>query len=376
MPYTDETVDNLIINVLTNSQYDSITTPSDTELYLITDDPDPVADVKVNGTSVVNNGEANLVTNTAYNASSNKIATMADISGGTVTSVGITNGGGLSVSGSPITSSGSITIGHSNSVTAQTTQAVYPIKIDANGHISAYGSAVTIPTVTSSYSSTGTNAVNGTAVNAALQTLDSSISATSGQAISAVTITDGKISSSSKISVGNVSHDDSASAASAVPINADQLQGYTVSSLTSALKTEIKSEIKAEIISTLFPINSIYITYTNTNPSSTLGGTWELISSVGLASNHVFGNDYSITLTGSTDSAGAKRVLYSYQGYAALDKNTYGQTKGTSVSSAGTSALSSYTALGVVSKDQAGNNPEYSGLVADTITLYTWKRTA
>ena len=63
---------------------------------------------------------------------------------GTVTSVGITNGGGLTISGSPITTSGSITVGHTNSVTAQTTQAVYPIKIDANGHISAYGSAVTI----------------------------------------------------------------------------------------------------------------------------------------------------------------------------------------------------------------------------------------
>ena len=37
----------------------------------------------------------------------------------------------------------STTINHSNSVTAQTTQAVYPIKIDAQGHISGYGSAVT-----------------------------------------------------------------------------------------------------------------------------------------------------------------------------------------------------------------------------------------
>lgn len=62
---------------------------------------------------------------------------------GTVTSVGITNGGGLSVSGSPITTNGSITVGHSNSVTAQTTQGLYPIKIDANGHISAYGSEIT-----------------------------------------------------------------------------------------------------------------------------------------------------------------------------------------------------------------------------------------
>lgn len=69
---------------------------------------------------------------------------------GTVTSVGVSNAtnGGLTISDSPVTSSGSITIGHTNVLTsAQTTQAVYPIKIDKNGHISAYGSAVTIPTV-------------------------------------------------------------------------------------------------------------------------------------------------------------------------------------------------------------------------------------
>ena len=71
---------------------------------------------------------------------------------GTVTSIGIANAtnGGLSISGSPVTSSGSITVGHSNVLSsAQTTQAVYPIKIDKNGHISAYGSAITIPTKTS-----------------------------------------------------------------------------------------------------------------------------------------------------------------------------------------------------------------------------------
>ena len=43
-------------------------------------------------------------------------------------------GTGLSLSGN--------TFNHSNAVTAQTTQALYPIKIDAQGHISAYGSAI------------------------------------------------------------------------------------------------------------------------------------------------------------------------------------------------------------------------------------------
>ena len=38
-----------------------------------------VTDVQVNGTSILSSGVANLITNTAYNASSNKLATMSDI---------------------------------------------------------------------------------------------------------------------------------------------------------------------------------------------------------------------------------------------------------------------------------------------------------
>ena len=38
-----------------------------------------VDDVQINGTSILSSKTANIVTNTAYNASSNKIATMADV---------------------------------------------------------------------------------------------------------------------------------------------------------------------------------------------------------------------------------------------------------------------------------------------------------
>ena len=80
-----------------------------------------------------------------------------DNSGGTVTKV--TAGTGLSIgttAGGNFTTTG--TINHTNSVTAQTTQAVYPIKIDAQGHISAYGSAQTILSI-------GTGASNAAAGN-------------------------------------------------------------------------------------------------------------------------------------------------------------------------------------------------------------------
>ena len=71
---------------------------------------------------------------------------------GTVTSVGITAGTGISVSNSPITSSGNITVGHSNSVAAGTvgtssatsgsTVDVPYITYDAQGHITATGTHV------------------------------------------------------------------------------------------------------------------------------------------------------------------------------------------------------------------------------------------
>lgn len=105
-------------------------------VYVTSSKGGSVKDVQIGGTSILSSGVANIVTNSTYNSSTNKIATMSDV-----------------------------------------------------------------PSVTSTYSSTGTTAVTGTAVNAALQTLDSSISSTTNQAISAITITDGKIASSSKIDV-------------------------------------------------------------------------------------------------------------------------------------------------------------------------------
>lgn len=89
---------------------------------------------------------------------------------GTVTSVGLSNAanGGLTISDSPVTGSGTITVGHTNVLSsAQTTQAVYPIKIDKNGHISSYGTAVTIPTNTDNYGTINIETAAGTAAKTA-----------------------------------------------------------------------------------------------------------------------------------------------------------------------------------------------------------------
>ena len=110
------------------------------------------------GTAIDTSSFLTTETDPVFSASAAAGITSTDISNwngktsntGTVTSVTVSNAtnGGLSVSGSPISTSGTITVGHSNVLSsAQTIQAIYPIKIDKNGHISEYGSAVTIPSV-------------------------------------------------------------------------------------------------------------------------------------------------------------------------------------------------------------------------------------
>ena len=124
---------------------------------------------------------------------------------------------------------------------------------------------------TSTYSSTGTDAVNGTAVNAALQTLDSSITATTGQAISAITITDGKISGSSKISVGE------ANLVTDVQINGTSILSSKVANLitntaynSSTNKIATMSDISdTKVTNTLATTTKYYVTGTTSSTTNT-----------------------------------------------------------------------------------------------------------
>ena len=186
-------LDTLVINYLTQAQYDAAVsggTIEANEIYLTEAGTVPIEDVTVDGTSVVTSGVAAVdlsgkadASHTHTKSQISDFPTIPDVSGKIDTA-----GTGLSKS--------STTLNHSNSVTAQTTQAVYPIKIDAQGHISAYGSAQTIPTITDTYSGTSSNGMSGKAVKSAIDALDGTVSgsAGSGKTLTAFSQTDGKVS--------------------------------------------------------------------------------------------------------------------------------------------------------------------------------------
>lgn len=97
--------------------------------------------------------------------------------------------------------------------------------------------------------------------------------------------------------------------------------------------------------------------------------TWQLISSIALASEHIFGNGYNLALTNGTNLVGLNTT-------GGLNKQgiSFGVLSPTLTGGSG-SDITSSQGIGVPKKTQLGNNPEYSGLIADTITVYMWERT-
>ena len=89
---------------------------------------------------------------------------------GTVTSVGISNGGGLSVSGSPITSSGTITISHADtssqaSVNNSGRTYIQDITLDTYGHVTGIASATETVVNTDRYVNSAAFAYDSTSDN-------------------------------------------------------------------------------------------------------------------------------------------------------------------------------------------------------------------
>ena len=120
-----------------------------------------------------------------------------------------------------------------------------------------------------------------------------------------------------------------------------------------------------------YPIGSVYFSMNNTNPSDILGGgTWELIGSKLAVKENVVGNGYTLGITDGTklfglgpDGGGDYSKLNAVTG-------NYGKLLGSSQSG---NPIVTFSA-GIPTAEQLGANPEYSGLIVVTESIYSWKR--
>lgn len=101
--------------------------------------------------------------------------------------------------------------------------------------------------------------------------------------------------------------------------------------------------------------------------------SWSLLSSVALASEHIFGNGKALGLTNGNITGNLAFADINNVGLRTEMFGTIGQNVGGSPAGAG-SNTKAY--LGVPNKTQLGANPEYSGIIVDTIAVYMWERTA
>lgn len=119
-----------------------------------------------------------------------------------------------------------------------------------------------------------------------------------------------------------------------------------------------------------YPIGSVYFSVNDINPSTILGGgTWELIGSKLAVRENVVGNGITLGLTNGSDTGGLtvnNSGLRAGSGFLGANLGRYGVP----------GSLPNDHSLGVPTKAKLGNNPEYSGLIVDTETIYSWKRTA
>ena len=159
-------------------------------------------DVQINGTSITSNGVANIVTNTAYNASSNKIATMSDVPSDYLTNTA-TGTGSLIIGGEASDRVGATSVGYTSVVGANNTTAIgynsqatsqYSITIGKNSKTSGasaiqigYGTNSTANTLSVGFynnSSTHYNwqLLDGTTGKIPTARIDTDTTATSGSA--------------------------------------------------------------------------------------------------------------------------------------------------------------------------------------------------
>lgn len=243
------------------------------------------------------------------------------------------------------------------------------------GTPSYYGHVKTINDLTQNSHADGTalSAYQGYVLKQSIDTLSSTVSGKADISHVHGNITSaGDITSNVTIANGDrlIINDESASKLANSSITFD---GSTATSLLSRKGTWTTAQTLFQV---LFPVGSIYATYTNTNPSAIIGGTWTLLASKVDVGGTIKGNGKTLGLFDGSQNLGIASSSTSdrYNGglHTIVGTNVFDKTVNTtSYSESGlTEPSNPYRALGITA------TASKSGIIADTVTCYLWRRTA
>lgn len=151
-----------------------------------------------------------------------------------------------------------------------------------------------------------------------------------------------------------------------------KMNGATKGTITSSGTIDLGTVVTLQQV---YPVGSVYFSVSNTNPATTFGfGTWELIGSKLAISENVFGNGKGFALTEGSNVY-PLGFNYSRTQYAVGPAwASVGSANGTTTDTG--NIFNNQKVVGSPTKAQLGANPQNSGLIVDTETIYSWKRTA
>ena len=336
-------------------------------------------DVQVNGTSIVSNDVANLITKTAYNSSTNKIATESDINLGTITSV--------KMNGSTIATSGEADLG-----TVITSHQDITSKQNVTDNTLTTTNK-TIPTAINEVNSIakGANQALSYSNYQAMVTAFNNLTSTTynvGQNVMIVTleVPDLWVSGVESTSSSYTYTSDSA-IVTALQTNGYIKVGYYKLSMLETQKVDLTNYVQSsQLLNAIYPVGSIYMSVNNTSPATLFGGTWQQIKDTFLLacgstySNGATGGEATHTLT-TNEMPSHTHIQDAHNHTFNARKTDWGRSGANNVLIDSTTSYSAITHTNDLIGTTTATNQNTGGGQAHNnmppyLAVYMWKRTS